>query len=73
LTDFKTRAARQLGDSSFALGALWEAFKAEATLERYAALREAARAAGEWDTGSFRYCNPHKEYDRGRWKKDCDC
>ncbi|MGH9766590.1 MAG: hypothetical protein ACREAB_04075 [Blastocatellia bacterium] len=49
LADYKARAAGQLGDPSSALAALWEAFKNEADVERYVALRKAAMAAGEWD------------------------
>ncbi|MCI0391345.1 MAG: hypothetical protein MOB07_21600 [Acidobacteria bacterium] len=49
LADYKARAAAQLGDSSSALSALWDAFNNEADVERYVALRKAAIAAGKWD------------------------
>jgi hypothetical protein len=49
LADYKARAAAQLGDSSSAFSALWDAFNNEADVERYVALRKTAIAAGRWD------------------------
>lgn len=49
LADYKARAAAQLGDSSSAISALWDAFNNDADVERYVALRKAAMAAGKWD------------------------
>lgn len=49
LADYKTRAAQHLGDPGMALAACWDAFNTEATAERYVALRQAAKAQGEWD------------------------
>jgi len=49
LADYKARAAGRLGDPSSALSALWDAFRNEADVERYVALRKAAMAAGEWE------------------------
>jgi hypothetical protein len=72
LADYKARAAGQLGDPSSALAALWDAFKSEADLERYAALREAALAAGEWDAYYPRVVErlthdfPRKSYSLGQ-------
>ena len=49
LADYKTRAAQQLGDPEIALSACWDAFNTQATVERYVALRQVARAQGKWD------------------------
>lgn len=48
LADHRARAAQQLGDPTAVLSALWEAFNSEANVERYVALREAAKAQGQW-------------------------
>jgi hypothetical protein len=48
LADYKARAAEQLGDPATRLAALWDAFESEANVERYVALRQAAKAQGQW-------------------------
>jgi hypothetical protein len=48
LADYKARAAERLGDPAVRLAALWEAFESEANVERYVALRQAAKAQGQW-------------------------
>ena len=48
LADYRARAAQQLGDPAAVLSALWEAFNSEANVERYVALRKAAKAQGQW-------------------------
>jgi predicted XRE-type DNA-binding protein len=48
LADYKAQAAEQLGDRAAVLSSLWDAFNSEADVERYMALRKAAKAQGRW-------------------------
>ncbi len=49
LADYKARAAEQIGDKKAMLGSLWDAFNNEANVDRYVALRKAAKASGQWN------------------------
>ncbi len=49
LADHRVRAARESGDASAALTALWDAFDAEPSEERLWALRAEAQAQGQWE------------------------
>lgn len=49
LADYKAQAAERLGDSATELSALWEALNNKPDVERYVALRNAAKAQEKWD------------------------